>query len=70
MTCGFDRYRAKQVSTGFKTRGEIIGGRFHRTTETSKWLRWQRLGDQLRSFYSHDGEKWHASANSKHRAFI
>ena len=65
MKCGSGRYRAKEVATGFRTRSVITGGRFHRVKETSNWLRMQRVGNEVRTFYSHDGKRWHASANSK-----
>jgi hypothetical protein len=48
MSCGSGRYRTKQVSTGFMARGVIAGGRHHRTKDTSKWLRMQRV----------DGARW------------
>jgi hypothetical protein len=69
MSCGSGRYRTKQVSTGFMARGVIAGGRHHRTKDTSKWLRMQRVDGAIRCYYSHDGKKWHASASSQEIKF-
>jgi len=55
---GSDRYRVKKVGTSVMTRGVITGGAHQRRKSASNWIRLQRIGDELTSFYSDDGRNW------------
>lgn len=65
---GLGRYRAVCVSTGIVTRGTLMTGRHHPTTNSSMWLRIQRIAGELKSYYSYDGKQWIFSSSSKNIA--
>jgi regulation of enolase protein 1 (concanavalin A-like superfamily) len=66
IDCGKGPYPGSphSASTGVVTRGILARGQHHPATTTSLWLRLERQGGTIRTFFSYDGENWILSVDT------
>jgi hypothetical protein len=67
---GSGRYRVKEVGTTVMTRSVIKGGAHQPRKSGSNWIRLQRIGDELASYYSDDGKDWMLSRRTSDTLFV